>query len=180
MNLQLRFICVWSRVCHTKNSSAGVGQICLEFVLERYFPKWTDHLQMVIYLTSCMHKHTQIFQEIPVGCVVSTRHPPWTDTPMGPGSPRDQAPPGSRPPRDQAPPCEQRQTGAKILPCPKLRLRAVIKSNGEKRFICVWSRVCHTKSRCGSNLSWFRPWKATLTTYKCIAKTSEVKRIFTD
>ena len=37
-NLQLRFICVWSRVCHTKNSSAGVGQICLEFVLERLSP----------------------------------------------------------------------------------------------------------------------------------------------
>ena len=41
---------------------------------------------------------------------VSTRHPPEADTPPGPGTP----------PVD-------RHTSENILPCPKLRLRAVIK-----------------------------------------------------
>ena len=47
--------------------------------------------------------------------------PPWEQTP------REQAPPESNPPPDQAPPSlwTEWQTGVKILPCPKLRLRAV-------------------------------------------------------
>ena len=58
--------------------------------------------------------------------------PPGPGNPPGPGTPPDQAPPRTRHPPDQAPPrtrppCEQNSwhTLVKILPCPKLRLRAV-------------------------------------------------------
>ena len=62
-----------------------------------------------------------------------TRHPPWDQTPPGPDPLWDQAPPlwDQAPPGpgthlwDQAPPVD-RQTPVNILPCPKLRLRAVI------------------------------------------------------
>ena len=51
-----------------------------------------------------------------------SRYPP-DQAPPGPGTPWEQTPPGSR-----HPPCEQNSwhTPMKILPCPKLRLRAVI------------------------------------------------------
>ena len=80
---------------------------------------------------------------------VSTRHPPGTrppcnqtappeqapqdQEPLGPGTPpRIRHPPGTRPPGagppgTRHPPWTEWQTGVKILPCPKLRLRAVIR-----------------------------------------------------
>ena len=87
---------------------------------------------------------------IPVGCVPpaavavrgglnqappQTRHPkpgthleqapPGTRPPPGPGTPPDQAPPRTRHPQTRHPPVD-RHTPVNILPCPKLRLRAVI------------------------------------------------------
>ena len=48
--------------------------------------------------------------------------PPWEQTPPG-----DHAPPrlGADTPREQTPPPVDRHTPVNILPCPKLRLRAV-------------------------------------------------------
>ena len=71
---------------------------------------------------------------IPVGCVppaaVAVRGglhqaPPGTRHPQA-QTPRDQAPPRTRPPGSRPPLWTEWQTGAKILPCPKLRLRAVM------------------------------------------------------
>ena len=96
-----------------------------------------------------------------------SRHPPGTGTlqdqtpreqvpsheqahPLGAGTPLEQAPPRSRhPPRDQTipsprrrhPPPVDRHTPVNILPCPKLRLRAVkrlgefVQGHGHARFI---------------------------------------------
>ena len=95
---------------------------------------------------------------IPVGCVLpaavaiggvsipthpGTRHPsPGPGTP-GPGTlprtryhprTRHSPPPRTRPPMDQVPPPVDRHSSVNILPCPKLRLRAVITSK-------LWSRA---------------------------------------
>ena len=70
---------------------------------------------------------------IPVGCVPPAAVAPGT--PLGAGTPQTRhplrpdtptPPPGSGPPRDQATPLwTEWLTGVKILPCPKLHLRAV-------------------------------------------------------
>ena len=62
---------------------------------------------------------------------VSTMHPPRADTPPpGQCTPESRHHhPGSRPPRDHAhTPAVDRHMPVNILPCPKLRLRAVIKN----------------------------------------------------
>ena len=66
--------------------------------------------------------------------------PPWdqTPTPLGPDTPRnqtpqDQVPPGTGTPLD-------RHTPVNILPCPKLRLRAVIISTIELTDVPSWCR----------------------------------------
>ena len=67
--------------------------------------------------------------------------PPGAGTPLGPDPPlpRSMHPPGPDPPWEQAPlpPWTEWQTGAKILPCPKLRLRAVI-MRSEVHSNCFW------------------------------------------
>ena len=50
--------------------------------------------------------------------------PPRPDTPLGPGTPPARHPPRAGTPQEQAPPVD-RHTPVNILPCPKLRLRAV-------------------------------------------------------
>ena len=66
-----------------------------------------------------------------------TRHPPRPGTVpdqvplLGAGTPQTRHPPGPSTllPSDQAPPLVDRHTPVNLLPCPKLRLRAVITLN---------------------------------------------------
>ena len=87
---------------------------------------------------------------------VSTRHPPRAEAPPpragthppGPGTPLRTR----NPPRDQAPPPVDRHTPVNILPCPKLRLRAVMNWN-LKQYIAnwvlrdTWHKACPTLSK---------------------------------
>ena len=80
---------------------------------------------------------------------VSTRHPPRTRHPLDQApAPLDQTPRTRHPPDQPPPPLwTEWQTGVKILPCPKLRLRAVkIRTkSGFEPGVSYWLRLygCH-------------------------------------
>ena len=60
-------------------------------------------------------------------------------TPRGPGTPRTQTPPGPGTPTGPDPPVD-RHTPVNILPCPKLRLRAVINFKKKRFNFSTWRR----------------------------------------
>ena len=83
----------------------------------------------------------------------STRHPPDQAPPRDQTPPRTRHPPTRHPPgSDTTTPAVDRQTPVNILPCPKLRLRAVINVNSKEinLFQCflkyvyfdIWSSRC--------------------------------------
>ena len=86
----------------------------------------------------------QIPLNFPLGCgpgdPPEPGNPPQAHPP-GPGTPQDQATPRPGIPRGQAPlPRTESQTPVKKLPCPKLRLRAVITSVNKSLF-CIVHRI---------------------------------------
>ena len=88
-----------------------------------------------------------------------TRHPPGTRPPpgadhLGPGSPprTRHPPPGADPPGTRHPPWTEWQTGAKILPCSKLRLRAVITVTKEPH--CLNYKIQNTENTTVACRNW--------------------------